>query len=186
MSRSIKEIMLIGLFYSFALTVPIAIILAFVVPCMILYYVYKLEDPKCDCVMDWRNPFIKYWTIATLFICCINASLGTNPIVMIITSIMTTVGVYALFTYIGDINEKQCKCAIDNMPFINNFLYYYRWFMIIGVIFWGLASFSRVSKIAARSNGSQWLSFRIPDGTDITVFGRTPILGRIMLAVQYI
>ena len=185
MARSIKEIMLIGLFYSFALTVPIAIILAFVVPCMILYYVYKLEDPKCDCVMDWRNPFIKYWTITILFIYCITAIFGINPIVMIITPIMSAVSLYALFTYIGDINEQQCKCAIDNMPFINNFLYYYRWFMIVGVIFCGLTSFSTVSKIAARSNSRRWLSFRIPDGTDITIFGRTPIFGRIMLAIFY-
>jgi succinate dehydrogenase hydrophobic anchor subunit len=186
MTRSIKELMLIGLLYSPVFIVPIVIILAFVVPFTILYYVYKLEEPKCDCVMDWRNPFIKYWTIATLFIYCITAIFGINPIVMIITPIMSAVSLYALFTYIGDINEQQCKCAIDNMPFINDFLYYYRWFMIIGLFVWGLSSFSGVSKIAARSNGSRWLSFRIPDSTDITVFGRTPIIGRIMLAIFFI
>uniref|UniRef100_A0A6C0HMR7 Uncharacterized protein n=1 Tax=viral metagenome TaxID=1070528 RepID=A0A6C0HMR7_9ZZZZ len=180
---SIKEIMFLGLFYSSAFIVPLVCILALVVPCMILYYVYKLEDPKCDCVMDWRNPFIKYWTIAILFIYCIKACIGINPIVMIITPIMSAVSLYALFTYIGDINEKQCKCAIDNMPFINNFLYYYRWFMIVGVIIFGLASFSAVSKIAARCKGPRWLSFRIPDGTDITIFGRTPIFGRLILAI---
>uniref|UniRef100_A0A6C0HNG0 Uncharacterized protein n=1 Tax=viral metagenome TaxID=1070528 RepID=A0A6C0HNG0_9ZZZZ len=149
----------IGIGFAFVIIFIVLSILSFAVPCMILYYVYKLDDPKCDCVMDWRNPFIKYWTIATLFIICINASLGTNPIIMIITSIMTAVGVYALFTYIGDINEKQCKCAIDNMPFINNFLYYYRWLMIIGVF----VSFSGALKLAASSNGKQWLSFHKPE-----------------------
>ena len=130
-------------------------ILSFAIPCMILYYVYKLEDPSCACTMDWRNPFIKYWTLISLVILAINIAFGTNPILLFITAIMNGISVYALFTYVGDINAKQCKCATDNMPFINDFLYYWRFVMIFSVFLTLVGSLRLISQ----THSSDWLSF---------------------------
>ena len=130
-------------------------LLSFAIPFMILYYVYKLEDPSCACTMDWRNPFIKYWTLTSLVIIAINIAFGHNPIVLLFSSIMNGVSVYALVTYVGDINDKQCKCATDNMPHINDFLYYWRFVMIFGVFFTLVGSLRLISQ----THSSGWLSF---------------------------
>lgn len=106
--------------------------LAFAVPIMILIYVFKLDNPKCGCIKDWRNTFIKFWTIAAIAM-AYAVTLTKNRYLAVILAVMNAVNVYALFTYVGDLNAQNCKCATENLEFINDFLYYWRFLMVVSV-----------------------------------------------------
>lgn len=109
-------------------------LLSIAIPVLTLIYVYKLENPECKCTVDWRNTFIKYWTVLSILLAFLNGSVIRSPILAFILVIMNAINVYALFTYVGDINAQQCKCATENMRYINDILYYWRYVMVIGVV----------------------------------------------------
>ena len=58
-----------------------------------------------------------------------------NPL-MTISLLFTLVNMYALYTYVGDLNATKCGCAVDKQKNLNTFLYYYRYvFIIMPIIF---------------------------------------------------
>ena len=92
----------------------------------ILYYLYNLEDETCQCIRDWRHNFIK--VICTVSILTsILALFGLNlyqmyPQILPIWSILGFIEVYAVYTYVGDLNSTQCSCAIQKQPNTNAFM----------------------------------------------------------------
>ena len=92
----------------------------------ILYYLYNLEDETCQCIRDWRHNFIK--VICTVSILTsIVALFGLNlyqlyPQILPIWSILGFIEVYAVYTYVGDLNSTQCSCAIQKQPNTNAFM----------------------------------------------------------------
>lgn len=119
-------VLLMGLF------AIIMFLLALIIPIIILVYVIKLENPKCGCINDWRNSFIKWWTITTIVLIGFMAATHfSHPLLSMLIASMNIVNAYALFTYVGDINSKECKCATENLEYINDFLYYWRFVVVI-------------------------------------------------------
>jgi hypothetical protein len=115
---------------------------------LILYYLINLEDATCNCITDWRHNYIKYFSISilTINIMCLFSMGMTNSSVanssdsinflLSIFIVLSLVNMYALYTYIGDLNSTKCECAVDKQKDLNTFLYYYRYlFIIIPVIF---------------------------------------------------
>ena len=50
--------------------------------------------------------------------------------------VLSILNMYALYTYVGDLNTTKCVCAVDKQKDINTFLYYYRYiYIIIPVLF---------------------------------------------------
>jgi hypothetical protein len=102
---------------------------------LVIYYLYNLEDESCketNCSRDWRHNTIKLFsiiTILTMFISLIyfNSDLlyykfKYNIIYIIFSTfiyILSIINLYALFTYIYDINKNNCKCATEKQPILN-------------------------------------------------------------------
>jgi len=118
----------------------------------IIYYVLGLEKDKCKCVRDWRHDYIKYYTGVMIFITVVrllggNISIYTNgpdsiqrivaTVAMLVAiAIVAAVGVqiYAIFTYVGDLNKTKCICATDDMRTLNRAMLVLRWVYVIGAV----------------------------------------------------
>ena len=114
----------------------------------IIYYLINLEDASCKCVMDWRHNFIKATSVLAIvmgFVNLITDAHLTSGILGGIILILGIIQIYALYTYIGDLNSKvsPCACAVDKQPKINEFMKLYRYvlgfflglYVVFGVLF---------------------------------------------------
>ena len=120
-------------------------IFTIIINSIIIYYLINLEDATCNCITDWRHNYIKYFSIFIILINTliflglhiprtINSNLiGFMAMAFLVLSILN---MYALYTYIGDLNDTNCGCAVDKQKDLNIFLYYYRYiFIIMPVLF---------------------------------------------------
>ena len=118
--------------YSFIFTI--------IINSIIIYYLINLEDVNCNCIYDWRHNYIKYFSICMIILnTLIYFSIHIPGVLNSILSkciasgflILSLLNMYALYTYIGDLNDTKCECAVDKQKDINTFLYYYRYLFII-------------------------------------------------------
>ena len=114
----------------------------------IIYYLINLEDASCKCIMDWRHNFIKATSVLSIVMGFVNLLTDahlTSGIFMGIIPILGIIQIYALYTYIGDLNSEvsPCACAVDKQPKINEFMKLYRYvlgfflglYVVFGVLF---------------------------------------------------
>lgn len=92
---------------------------------VILYYVVKLETEKCVCSTMWQRDFIKYFTLVyLLYIVLLMVSMNVFGkylfYVASLMSVLAFVNVYAIFTYIRALAERDCRCATEG----DNYNYY--------------------------------------------------------------
>ena len=105
---------------------------------IILYYLYNLEDVSCQCIRDWRHNFIKIMCSISIII-SILPFLGLDMIKMFpkligVIALLGFVEIYAIYTYVGDLNTTKCSCAVEKQPTINWIMEAYRYY-IVGIIF---------------------------------------------------
>jgi hypothetical protein len=105
----------------------------------ILYYLYNLEDVDCNCIRDWRHDFVKGMSLLIIFISFIGLigfDLKNTAFkwLALIQFILFGIDVYAFFTYIGDLNNTQCICAITKQPNLNSIMNLIRWIFAIVII----------------------------------------------------
>ena len=126
---------------------PIVIVVNFfliVINAVIIYYMFEVTKSGCDCTKDWRQLYIKICSSALIIISMIKIYSHSNNIFSMLLNIIivlaTGINVYSLFTYVGDLNEQNCKCAVENQNSINDFLKVWRWIMACTyiIIFLGL------------------------------------------------
>jgi hypothetical protein len=120
-------------------------VLSLIVPVSILMYLKALNEPNCNCVRDWRYNAIKFAAVANVAMCILsvvavltNSCLVPPMFIMSILGILQLINVYALFTYVGDLNKTHCVCVVDKHADLNSFLYVYRYvpvFMLALVTF---------------------------------------------------
>ncbi len=125
-------------------------------PIIILYYIYYLEQEKCKCVSNWCHNYIKYYLFVyvlfiIIYICVklcdkyniffdifriikINKAI-TFGLIFIISIIATIIFIYTLYAYIGQLDTTHCLCAIHDMKYLHNILYYSKYIIIaIGIL----------------------------------------------------
>jgi hypothetical protein len=109
---------------------------------LVLGYLITLEGVKCNCIMDWRHNYLKYYTIIMIFITLIilittpnynNMNIGMKLMQTIILFAFF-INVWCLYTYIGDLDKTNCKCAIEDQKDIHYFLYIWRYILVISII----------------------------------------------------
>jgi H+/Cl- antiporter ClcA len=110
---------------------------------LVIYYLYELEGEGCNCIMDWRHDFIKYYTMALCFIVIVKSvmlitqlynKINTTILLIfnVIFALLAAVNVYAFFTYVGDVqDDKNCKCAGEKHPNLNSMMNVLRWIYIV-------------------------------------------------------
>lgn len=97
---------------------------------LLLYYIYYLERAECNCVRTWHHNYIKYFTyciyIVPAIILWYYKKDGTNIIIIptMIYVILAMIYLYSIYKYINILNNTQCSCAIHNMKYLHNSLYY--------------------------------------------------------------
>ena len=102
----------------------------------ILYYLYNLEDADCNCIRDWRHNFIKAMCLVVIFLSFVGL-IGFNlkstrfMFLALIYLILIVINIYALFTYVGDLNDTQCACAVKKQPNLNSIMNALRWLYVI-------------------------------------------------------
>jgi hypothetical protein len=103
---------------------------------LILAYVFKVNKLSCGCKKS--NIFLKVWVIYIFLSMTVKLFLKTDMklsmTILFCLLIIDVIGGFYLFKYIGDINSEQCKCATEDMRYINNFLYYWRYILLFIVL----------------------------------------------------
>lgn len=105
----------------------------------ILYYIYNLEDADCNCVRDWRHNFIKAMCLIIIFLTFVglfgfNLKSTSFKWLSIIYLVLFIIDAYAFFTYVGELNETQCSCAIKKQPNLNSIMNLIRWIFPIIIV----------------------------------------------------
>ena len=107
-------------------------VLAIVISAFLYYYVVKLESiANCECSKDWRRDYIKYFFGIIIIYSLIRILTGIkiqNQLFGLIYITAVFVQVYSLFTYVRDLEAKNCECAMGN---IHEFAKYYSMFQLI-------------------------------------------------------
>ncbi len=97
--------------------------------------------------MDWRHNFIKATSVLAIVMGFVNLITDAHHSSILggIILILGIIQIYALYTYIGDLNSEvsPCACAVDKQPKINEFMKFYRYvlgfflglYVIFGVLF---------------------------------------------------
>lgn len=110
-------------------------VVSLIIPVLVLTYISAID--KCNCRQDWRYTVVK--ATAILAIVLIVFSLFTalqgasSGLMMAAISILNLVNIYALFTYVGDLNAGAltCTCLNTQHRTLNTFMYYYRYVPVI-------------------------------------------------------
>jgi len=114
----------------------------------ILYYLYNLEDADCNCIRDWRHNFIKAMCLVVIFLSFVglfgfNLNSTSFKWLAIIYFVLFIIVIYAFFTYVGDLNDTLCICAVKKQPNLNSIMNFMRWIyvIIIGLVLFILLAF---------------------------------------------
>ena len=107
---------------------------------LVILYLVNLENEACNCILDWRHNYLKYFSsvlvvvgIITLFIDLSKSHLAS--LLKLVLCVGSLVNIYCLFTYIGDLDATNCKCARDKQRTMHYFLYIWRWVLVISLVF---------------------------------------------------
>lgn len=105
----------------------------------IFFYVNYLEKEHCDCIIDWRQKYIKYYVIAVIIINILLILLNNRLNIIVKSNILgflliaSVVFFYSLFTYVGQLDKENCACAVKDNKNIHNILYYYRYLFYLQI-----------------------------------------------------
>lgn len=126
-------------------TLNTGVLLGILYNLLIIIYLVNLEDVSCQCIMDWRHNYIKYFCgviiilgLVTLFICVDKTSMLAK-VFSTLLFIGGVINTYCLFTYVGDLDTTKCSCAIDKQRTMHYFLYIWRWILLVsfGIMIFG-------------------------------------------------
>jgi len=109
---------------------------------LVLLYIINLEGKDCCCIRDWRHDFLKYYSIIMIFwgiiTFVLNLKGSTDMLVVFMKNIImfsSLISMWALYTYIGDIDKTQCRCAVVKQKDMHYFLYLWRYIPVGFLIF---------------------------------------------------
>lgn len=123
----------------------LAIVLA--INLSVLYYVWYVSQDKCNCLVDWRNTYIKYYCIAVivlnLMVFFLNGSLDPAVRGLVVFSILIAglIYLYALYTYTHQLDKDNCECATKDNEFLHKALYYYSYLFYVQAVLVALIAF---------------------------------------------
>lgn len=149
--------------------ITIGSLITIIINTALLIWVVRLSAKHCGCIGGWRQEFIKYFAGLTILVGVLRllnshgdfngisshlpnvilAVLGFLGLAYFMASI---INIYAVITYVDDINETNCECAIAGMSDLNKAMIVLRWVYIIGVclfvamLLFGFAAYLQLRK----------------------------------------
>lgn len=110
-------------------------IFSLIVNILIVYYLINLEDKTCNCIRDWRHNYIKFTTIFNIILTSLILFGLIKQVdlmnINVIMFILTIINIYAFYTYIGDLDETKCECAVSKQKNLHKFLNLWRYIIVI-------------------------------------------------------
>ena len=137
---------------------PVAVVISAVITIIIntalLIWVVRLSAKHCGCVGGWRQEFIKYFAGFTILVGVLRLlnsyghftgfSANFPAVILAVLSLLALVylaasliNIYAVITYVDDINETECPCAVKGMSGLNKAMIVLRWVYIAGLCLFG-------------------------------------------------
>ena len=118
-------------------------LITIVIAGFLYYYVVTLESMvDCDCSKDSRRDYIKYFfgfvILYNLFV-IMRGEYVKHELFIILYSAALLIQIYYLYTYVRDLEKKNCECAQGN---IHEFAKYYSIFQLVFFIVVALAGVS--------------------------------------------
>ena len=118
-------------------------LITIVIAGFLYYYVVTLESmTDCDCSKDSRRDYIKYFfgfvILYNLFV-IMRGEYVKHELFIILYSAALLIQIYYLYTYVRDLEKKNCECAQGN---IHEFAKYYSIFQLVFFIVVALAGVS--------------------------------------------
>ena len=110
---------------------------------LVLGYLLTLEGKECNCIMDWRHNFLKYYSIImiffSLFLLMISGNTklyqnGIFQVIQILLMLAFLINVWCLYTYIDDLDATYCKCATEQQKDVHYFLYIWRYILVASIV----------------------------------------------------
>ena len=120
-SKSLKQNSLIDISISF-----MSYLIIIYINLLIISYLSNLEHNQCDCIRDWRHNYIKYITVYSLIYISLLSYINFKSIIGIIIFIYSYY-IYAFYTYIRDLDNTKCKCAVVKQEKLHKFLNIWRY-----------------------------------------------------------
>lgn len=108
-------------------------IIGTIINILIVYYLINLEHKYCDCIRDWRHDYLKYSTMFFIFINLLVLSGFKIDITNVsgIIIILNIITIYSFYTYIRDLDNTKCECAVVKQEKLHKFLNVWRYFIVI-------------------------------------------------------
>ena len=136
------------------LTVLVSALITIIINTALLIWVVRLSAKHCGCVGGWRQEFIKYFAGFTILVGVLRLlnsygdfnefSANFPAVILAVLSLLALVylaasllNIYAVITYVDDINETECPCAIKGMSGLNKAMIVLRWVYIAGLCLFG-------------------------------------------------
>ena len=133
-------------------------ILSIIISGLIVYYVTKLEYIKCNCSASRKRDYLKYFNIIFSLIMLVitgvtyykdnfttgktyislfnfDYTITLKNIIVIIIFLCSIINVFCVYTYIRELKEKECQCALEANEDIYTFLYYYSLIQLLTLMF---------------------------------------------------
>lgn len=118
-------------------------LLAFALNAYFLNYIMKLEK-SCECSMDWRRDYIKYYIIINMFVIILMA-LGiyykTHYLVQTLLGVFGLICTGLIFFYIRKLKEIKCACSETTARTVMEYFNYLSisifFFAIVSILFIG-------------------------------------------------
>jgi hypothetical protein len=137
---------------------PVAVLISALITIIIntalLIWVVRLSAKHCGCVSGWRQEFIKYFAGFTILVGVLRlinsygdfngvsanfpaVILAVLSLVALVYLVASLLNIYAVITYVDDINETECSCAVKGMSGLNKAMIVLRWVYIAGLCLFG-------------------------------------------------
>jgi hypothetical protein len=133
-------------------------ILSVVISGLLVYYVMKLEYMKCHCSTSRKREYIKYFNIVFAIIILgitgityyndnfttkknqiysmnFDYTITFKNIFVIILFLCSIINIFCIYTYIRELKENECLCALEANDDIYLFLHYYSLIQLLTLMF---------------------------------------------------
>jgi hypothetical protein len=139
---------------SSSLASGIGALMTIIINTALLIWVVRLSAKHCGCVGGWRQEFTKYFAALTILIGVLRLANSRRDfggishnlpqfVIMVLGLlgmaylIAVIINMYAVITYVDDINETKCECALKGMSGLNKSMIVLRWVYIAMLCLFG-------------------------------------------------
>lgn len=132
----------------------IGALITIIINTALLIWVVRLSAKHCGCVGGWRQEFIKYFAGITILVGVLRLANSRHDFggishnlpqfVLVVLGLLgmayliaVIINMYAVITYVDDINETKCECALKVMSGLNKSMIVLRWVYIAMLCLFG-------------------------------------------------